>query len=350
MKKVITSSRTLWFGLLTMVMMLASQSALAEYVPLTALSGIDAWSGGGEDHKSLVDANVGTKWGCWFDPSLSDAESWPTNTDNSSNICYIIIKAEKAVVPEYYFLVTGNDTGGNPGRNWATWKIYGGNFASDDLAVRNGEGWTLIDDKEDEPLPAANTKEITLDFSEPTTTAFQYFWIEIEKTVENADVYQQMSEWGLGSYGDFQKYLKDLADAGTGIDEPVRLNVLEGTKMTGSENLPLLFDGDVTTKWGNGLTNRNEGETANGAYFIVKASRSMLPTYYALTTANDTQQYSGRNWKQWQIYGMNADSDEAVKRDSEGWVALDKKYNVGRDQLPAANFTQVWASPRRSHP
>ena len=99
MKKVITSSRTLWFGLLTMVMMLASQSALAEYVPLTALSGIDAWSGGGEDHKSLVDANVGTKWGCWFDPSLSDAESWPTNTDNSSNICYIIIKAEKAVVP-----------------------------------------------------------------------------------------------------------------------------------------------------------------------------------------------------------------------------------------------------------
>lgn len=342
MKKVITSSRTLWFGLLTMVMMLASQSALAEYVPLTALSGIDAWSGGGEDHKSLVDANVGTKWGCWFDPSLSDAESWPTNTENSSNICYIIIKAEKAVVPEYYFLVTGNDTGGNPGRNWATWKIYGGNFASDDLAVRNGEGWTLIDDKEDEPLPAANTKEITLDFSEPTTTAFQYFWIEIEKTVEGADVYQQMSEWGLGSYGDFQKYLKDLADAGTSIDEPVRLNVLEGTKMTGSENLPLLFDGDVTTKWGNSLTNRNEGETANGAYFIVKASRSMLPTYYALTTANDTQQYSGRNWKQWQIYGMNADSDDAVKRDSEGWVALDKKYNVGRDQLPAANFTQVF--------
>ena len=155
--------------------------------------------------------------------------------------------------------------------------------------------------------------------------------------MENADVYQQMGEWGLGSYGDFQKYLKDIADAGTSIDEPVRLNVLEGTKMTGGENLPLLFDGDVTTKWGNGLTNRQEGETTNGAYFIVKASRSMLPTYYALTTANDTQQYSGRNWKQWQIYGMNAASDEEVTRSSEKWVALDKKYNVGTDQLPAAS-------------
>ncbi len=342
MKKLITSSSALWSGIIALVMMMASQSAWAEYVKLTALEGVDAFSGGGESHKSLVDANPGSKWGCWFDPSLSDEDSWPTNTENSSNKCYIIVKAEKAVVPEYYFLVTGNDTGSNPGRNWATWKIYGGNFASDDLAVRGDEGWTLIDSKEDEPLPAANTKEITLDFSVSTTTAYQYFWIEIEKTVENADVYQQMGEWGLGSYGDFQKYLKDIADAGTSIDEPVRLNVLEGTKMTGGENLPLLFDGDVTTKWGNGLTNRQEGETTNGAYFIVKASRSMLPTYYALTTANDTQQYSGRNWKQWQIYGMNAASDEEVTRSSEKWVALDKKYNVGTDQLPAANYTQAF--------
>ena len=207
MKKVFTSS-ALWSGIIALVMMMASQSAWAEYVKLTALEGVDAFSGGGESHKSLVDANPGSKWGCWFDPSLSDEDSWPTNTENSSNKCYIIVKAEKAVVPEYYFLVTGNDTGSNPGRNWATWKIYGGNFASDDLAVRGDEGWTLIDSKEDEPLPAANTKEITLDFSVSTTTAYQYFWIEIEKTVENADVYQQMGEWGLGSYGDFQKYLK----------------------------------------------------------------------------------------------------------------------------------------------
>ncbi|MBP5393724.1 MAG: hypothetical protein J6Y59_07915, partial [Bacteroidaceae bacterium] len=340
MKKVITSSRTLWLGLLTMVMMLASQSALAEYVPLTALSGQNAYNSGSEGFEKLVDTKESTKWGTWFGPENASG-------DEDEMIAYIIVKADKAVVPNYYFLVTGNDTGSFPDRNWSSWKIYGGNFASDDLAVREGEGWTLIDNKESEPLPQANFGSITLEFDYTGTEAFQYYWIEITEAVgytgtDENEIYLQMSEWGLGSYGEFQKYLKDLADAGTGLDEPVKLNVLEGTKMTGNESLPDLFDGDVTTKWGNGLTNRNEGETANGAYFIVKASRSMLPTYYALTTANDTQQYSGRNWKQWQIYGMNADSDEAVKRDSEGWVALDKKYNVGRDQLPAANFTQVF--------
>jgi hypothetical protein len=176
------------------------------------------------------------------------------------------------------------------------------------------------------------------------TTAYQYFWIEIEKSVAGEDVYLQMSEWGLGTYSGLEKYQEEQANKETGTDEPIKYNVLDGTKLTGGESLPLLFDGDSSTKWGNSLTNRQEGETSNGAFFIVKASRSIAPSYYALTTANDTQSYPGRNWKQWQIYGMNADSDAAVTRDAEGWVPLDKKYNVGTDQLPATNFTQVFFS------
>ena len=188
-----------------MAMLMVVHSARAEYVKLTALAGIDAWSGVGETHESLVDSNIETKWGCWFDPDLSDEESWPTNDNNSSNICYIIVKADKSVVPKWYFLVTANDTERYPNRNWASWKIYGGNFESDNQAVRDVEnfiGWTLLDDKQDEFLPTTNFTSVDLQFDYTGSEKFQYFWIEIEKTVEGADVYQQMAEWGLGTYDD----------------------------------------------------------------------------------------------------------------------------------------------------
>ena len=342
MKKLFTSS-TLWSCLVALAMMMASQSARAEYVKLTALAGVDAWSGGGETHPSLVDTKIDTKWGCWFDPSLE--VGWPEDPEQSSNICYIIVKAEKAVNPEWYFLVTGNDTGSNPGRNWASWKIYGGNFESDELAVRGGEGWTLLDDKQDEPLPEANYAPVNLQFDYVGTETFQYFWIEVEATVAGADVYQQMAEWGLGSYGELEAYLQWLQDQGTSKDEPVNYYFIEVDSNTagfGGEGCANLFDGNTGTKWCTGFTDREEGETTNGSYFIFKASRSMAPSYYTMTTANDTQSNPGRNWKQWRIYGMNASSQDAVKRESEDWVLLDTKQGIGTDQLPAANYTQAF--------
>ena len=72
----------------------------------------------------------------------------------------------------------------------------------------------------------------------------------------------------------------------------------------------------------------------------------MAPSYYALITANDTQTNPGRNWKQWQLYGMNATSEASVTREADGWVLLDDKANVptgtGMNQLPAANYTQSY--------
>ena len=351
MKKLFTSSGTLWSCFVALAMLMASQSARAEYFKLTAVDGMLSYgqSGlGAETYDKLVDANIDTKWGGWFDNSLSDEESWPVNTDNSANKMWIIVKAEKAVVPEFYFLVTGNDTGSNPGRNWASWKIYGGNFESDDQAVREGEGWTLIDNKEDEPLPAQNFAPVNLDFSEAPTTAYQYYWIEILESVEGADVYLQMAEWGLGTYGDFEAYKKAEADKGTGTDEPVNYYFLEVDSNTagfGGEGGSNLFDGDSSTKWCTGFTDREKGETTNGSYIIFKASRAMAPSYYSLTTANDTQSNPGRNWKQWQIYGMNAADDADVTRDAGGWVLIDDKASVptgtGLNQLPAANYTKA---------
>ena len=103
-----------------------------------------------------------------------------------------------------------------------------------------------------------------------------------------------------------------------------------------NEGLPKLFDGDYGTKWGNGYS---EGTPQ---YFIIKVSEAVAPEWYCLVTANDTQQYSDRNWKTWKIYGANFDSDEAATREAEGWTLVDSKENIGPDQLPAANFTEAF--------
>ena len=283
MKKLITSSSTLWSCLVALAMMVTAQSARAEYVKLTAVDGQLSYGQAtvehAESYAKLVDTKIDTKWGAWFDPALSDEESWPNNTEASANKMWVIVKAEKAVVPEWYFLVTGGDTEKYPERNWATWKIYGGNFAADADAVRGGEGWVLIDSKQDEPLPGKNTTAVNLNFDYTGSEAFQYFWIELEKTVANADVFQQMAEFGLGSYGDLEQYLKDEANKPTGVDEPVNFHALAGDPAGyNNEGYANLFDANSGTKWCCGFTGRNKGETTNGGYVIFKASRAMAPT------------------------------------------------------------------------
>lgn len=334
---------------LTTILMVASMSVYAQegvgYVPLTALDGMLSYGQYDQSHQEaydkLVDANEQTRWGGWFNPALSDENSWPQNSEESANKMYIIVKTKdgEAVVPTSYFLVTGYDTGSYPGRNWASWKIYGGNFDSDEFAVREGEGWTLIDEREDEPLPAENYGTKDLNFNRADgTTAYKYYWIEIAKTVANSDIYIQMSEWGLGSYETFEQYL----DRPTSVDEPVNYKFLSGSSGYAGEGAENLLDGNTATKWMYQFTNREKGQTSNGAYIVFRASRAMTPSYYTLSTANDTESHPGRCWKQWQIYGMNADNDESVTRDSEGWVLLDDKANVptgnGINELPAANY------------
>ena len=346
MKKL--SLKQMVFSLAAAMMLLFSQGAMAQYKKLTVLDGMLSYgqsAGHAEAYDKLVDTKEQTKWGGWFDPSLTDEDSWPINQANSANKMYIIVKADEAVVPTFYFLVTGNDTGSNPGRNWASWKIYGGNFENDEAAVREGEGWTLIDDREDEPLPAENFGHKDLDFNQADgNTAYQYFWIEITKSVEGADVYLQMSEWGLGTYGSFLAYLDYLNNLPTATDEPVKFHYIAGAPDGfDGEGQANLFDGTSATKWCCSFTNRQKGEKANGGYIVFKASRPMAPSYYALTTANDTQGNPGRNWKQWQLYGMNATDADKVTRDADGWVLIDDKANVpagtGLNQLPAANYT-----------
>ena len=126
----------------------------------------------------------------------------------------------------------------------------------------------------------------------------------------------------------------------TNNDGSIEYTVLDSSGGNGGELAANLFDGNPSTKWCSvSFTNKREGATVGGAFVIFKTSLPMVPTHYTMTTAGDTNWYPGRNWKQWQLYGMNADND--VTRESEKWVPLDKKYNIGTDQLPAANNTSV---------
>ena len=347
-------------SLVTSLMLLASQSVYAQYVPLTVVDGSysygqSAKNPGSHAFDKLVDTKVTTMWRAWLNPSLTDDQAYPANTSMSANVLYVIVKAEKAVVPTFYFLVNSDGIKSEPKNNWKSWKIYAGNFESDEQAVRNGEGWTLVDERVDEPMSSDNFATKDLDFNKTDgLTAYQYFWIELTETqgyyYEGTDSEAQMAEWGLGTYTTFQKYLDDIRNAGTAKDQPVEFYFKEA-KPDGfdKESALNLFDGEVKTKWCCSFTNRRADQTTNGGYVIFKASRNMAPTYYTLTTANDTQNNPDRNWKQWRLYGMNTSDENNVTRESDAWVLLDSKENVaagtGMNELPAANYTKAYFTP-----
>ncbi len=322
MKRRFTSKRFFLTVLATMAMFLYGQNAMAQYVPFTALSGT---SSGGEGSDKLVDGDQTTKWGQSFDPANPDrANAW------------VIIKADAAVVPINYFLVTGNDTGSNPGRNWKDWNVYGANFASDEEAVKGAAGWTLIDERRNEVLPAANFGTIDFMFNKADgTTAYQYYMVEVTASVQGTDVYLQMSEFGLGTYEEFNAYV----NAETPETEPIGYRILAGDRHNNDgEGLKSLFDGNNFTKWGNGI---NEGNS-NGCYAIFRTSRSIAPTYYKLTTGTDNASWNHRNWRNWAIYGIAETDESLITRDAEGWVLLDERIEVGEDVLPDKNSYEVY--------
>ncbi|MGM9678868.1 MAG: hypothetical protein ACI3X7_03725 [Bacteroidaceae bacterium] len=310
-----------WLVLASAVMLLSAQNASAEYVRLTALSGTGGT--GGEGYAKLVDGDKYTKMGHSFDPGNPErSEAW------------IIMKASKAVVPTNYFLVTGNDTGGNSGRNWKSWNIYAANFASDAEATVDAE-WTLIDQRVDEPLPAANAQGVDFQFNKADgATEYLYYYIRIFESVQGTDVWLQMDEFGLGTANDFEAYLSSESS----VDDAVTYSIMEGTRNNDEdEALKKLFDGDYSTKWGCAITDK--------PYFIIKASRSMSPTYYKLVTGTDNAAWNHRNWKDWKIYGIGNVDESLVTRDYEGWELIDNKVGVTEDVLPDINSYEVFMTP-----
>ena len=89
----------------------------------------------------------------------------------------------------------------------------------------------------------------------------------------------------------------------------VSLSALSGSS-TGGEGYDKLVDGNTGTKW---------GFNGGSGYIIVKANKAVILRDYSLTTADDTDRYTGRNWKNWNIYGANFASDTDASKNSNAW-------------------------------
>ncbi len=102
-----------------------------------------------------------------------------------------------------------------------------------------------------------------------------------------------------------------------------------GGSSTGGEGYDKLVDGNTNTKW---------GFNGGSGYIIVKADKAFRLNDYSLTTANDTNNYSGRNWKNWEIYGANFASDSEAVKNSDQWQLVTSVTNDSK--LQATNFTR----------
>lgn len=307
MKKITSLVKSTFRTIVAAVALTFATGLTAQNVSLTALSGTAGYAN--EDFDALVDGKPETKW-----------------CVGSFEEAYIVFKASEAIVPTNYYLITGGDTGKFPDRNWKNWSIYAANFSDDAEATRESSEWVLIDKKEkaNDWLPAANTSPADFTFSENPTTAYTHFKIEVEEIAAIETSAMQMGEFSFGTSADSR------------IISYTPLATIEGHDLTAGEGASRLIDAVTTTKWGSGTI---------PTWLIFKTSVGIQPTYYRLVTGNDNANNHGRNWKDWEIYGANFANDEDAAYDSEAWVLLDKKENIGTDVLPNENYKEVYLYP-----
>ena len=138
---------------------------------------VDGGSGGittSEKHNSLVDNNLGTKWG----------------QDKPDGGWYIEFHTASAIQVDGYMLRTGNDTQGQSNRNPTDWVLKG--------KKNSGDSWTVIDTKvNNNDLPNENDAET--DFDVATPGEYRYFRLEISNNKGNGG-FMQLSEMRLFKY------------------------------------------------------------------------------------------------------------------------------------------------------
>ena len=335
-----------------------------------------AWGDG--PGSNLVDKKESTKWGGNF---------------QGSDPQYVIFRGQ-SMQPFFYKLVTGNDTATSTGRNWKTWKVFGGNFASEAEATKDAEGWVVLDDRQDvteEYLPMKNFYPATFNFNLGVSTAYTYYKVEVYAP-HNGNQHQ-MSEMYLCTQEEFEAsrapYVAEFEEFAAGVGDLVVEPALEDDKETFAtlfEELKTTADAVRLTKINNQLTQMREALTESaaflaggyraldgnvgsatsgegfaklldgtsstkwcgtipegGAYVIFKKYADTGLAQYMMITGNDTGNGGGaRNWKSWKIYGASFASDLDATRDATDWTLIDQKDNIGQDLLPAANFAPAY--------
>lgn len=236
---------------------------------------------------------------------------------------YVVIKASEAIKVSGYHLVTGNDTADNSGRNPKDWSLSASNDY--DEATKSGTWTTLASVAGDTTLPAENFADRAFTVAEPDAgyTAYQYYKFHFTAVQ------------GSGTGGSLLQLCEiSLTYTRTGF----HVTAIDGTAgNTAVENCENLFDGKKTddnfSKW----CVLPNAETS--AYVIFRTSEPIVLNGYALVTGNDNASYTGRNPKDWTLYG-SANYDETS---GEGtWSPL---HTVTNDtQLTDVNYSSaVWS-------
>ena len=334
------------------------------------------------DGKDGLEGRTGSKWG---------GSNFPQ---------YVIFRVKEAFKPYFYKLVTGNDTANNTGRNWSTWNVYGGNFATFSAATDSTTSkWTLLDSREnvsDEYLPMKNYYSATFNFNKGVSQNYMYFMVKV--IAAHSGNQQQMSEMYLCTQEEFEAIRQPMVDEFQAFADALSATEVESDRAADkaaflakfallkttddavvltklyNELVPLkkileesaafvaggyrivigntgtfdsaegyskLVDGTKDTKWCGTIP-------TGGSYVIFKRYANDAMGQYMLTTGNDTGNSPGRNWKSWKIYGCNfkvpAGSADSlyVTRDLSNWTLIDEKTNIGQDRLPAANFAPAF--------
>ncbi|MGN0233060.1 MAG: hypothetical protein ACI4B5_01395 [Bacteroidaceae bacterium] len=187
-----------------------------------------------EGFAALVDGDSGTKWGV-----------------GDFTVANCIFKVSDTEAPFFYTLITGNDTEGNPGRNWKKWNVYGANFEKDSQAKVDAEGWVLVDKRENigpDRIPAANFASAYFGLTEDKAPRYKYYKVEVLEPYDGVKI--QMSEFTFGTQEDFTAIKEDLItqvmnfdldviaqqslidaydEASTAIEEPTEMDALVET-------------------------------------------------------------------------------------------------------------------------
>ncbi len=255
--------------------------------------------------------------------------TWYTTNKESA---YVIFKADNPFIMKSYMLTTGPDTKTYPDRNWKGWVIYGGRFSSDKAALKEDANWTQIKSvEEDTLLKARNSVDYCFDV-EDNEIAYKYYKLVITCQDNKA---QEMAEMTINP----------VEDTGEGITV---YDYDEGLSTIADERVVKLFDGIKTNKWCSKTNNAGSYSNRDKDWVIFGADTAFVLDSYVLTTGNDTATNSGRNWKDWRIFGSNdPDSRYAYVRfenedhtgiiDTEKWTLIQEIKND--TVLQAANNT-----------
>lgn len=119
------------------------------------------------------------------------------------------------------------------------------------------------------------------------------------------------------------------------LNAQVTFTPVSGSQWSSGQGYTKLFD-DTYLKWGSTLN-------GGGAWFIFKASESVILSGYTMITGDDNASWNGRNPRKWSIYGINSVSDPA--KDDGGWQLIvsqeddpemeDKNYKAYHFDIPA---------------